>query len=88
MPGQKAGHARVGGYVIFRIVWFDRNQSQAPRRGDDTDFLERVEGIMKKAPSRAVARCAQLSQDEFVGLWSIALWALAAIYLLATFEIY
>jgi hypothetical protein len=43
---------------------------------------------MRKLPSRSVARRTSLSRDDFVGLWSLALWGLALVYLLATFEIY
>jgi hypothetical protein len=42
---------------------------------------------MKKVIPRAVARRAEISQEAFVGLWSTAMWVLAAIYLLATFSV-
>ena len=38
--------------------------------------------------SRSVARTAQLSTEEYVGLWSAALWALGAAYVLATVQIF
>jgi len=41
---------------------------------------------MKKAISRAATR--QVSSEAYVGLWGMALWALAAAYLLATFNIH
>jgi len=42
---------------------------------------------MKKVTARAVARQSGLSQEAFVGLWSTAMWVLAAVYLLATFSV-
>ena len=47
-----------------------------------------LEGVMRKIRSQAVAQRAQLSQEAYVGLWSTALWILAAIYLMTTFSIY
>lgn len=41
---------------------------------------------MQKA--RPVVRTAQLSTDEFVGLWTAALWAVAAAVLVASFQVY
>ena len=37
--------------------------------------------------SKPFARTLRLRSDEFVNLWTIALWTLAAAYLLATFTI-
>jgi hypothetical protein len=42
---------------------------------------------MKQVASRPVARAATAHQD-FVLWWSTALWALALVYLLATFSIH
>lgn len=43
---------------------------------------------MRQVAPRAVARRAEMSAQEFVGLCSTALWGLAAIFLLATFQVY
>lgn len=43
---------------------------------------------MRQVAPRAVARRSELSPQEFVGLCSTVLWGLAALYLLATFQIY
>lgn len=37
--------------------------------------------------SKPLSRALRLRSDEFVNLWTIALWTLAAAYLLATFTI-
>jgi hypothetical protein len=39
-------------------------------------------------PMRKQVACTlRLRSDEFVGLWTVALWTLAAVWLLATFTI-
>jgi len=43
---------------------------------------------MKRNTSRAVARTARLNTEEFAGLWTTALWVLAAAVLVATFQVY
>jgi hypothetical protein len=45
-----------------------------------------MEGVMKKAIAKAVAR--RVTEDEFdtVALWSTVLWAATLLYLLATFD--
>ena len=43
---------------------------------------------MQKFRSRAVAQRAAHWQEDFVGLWSSAMWILAAIYLAATVSIH
>lgn len=43
---------------------------------------------MRQVASRTAAQQAQMSAQEFVGLCSTALWGLAAIFLLATFQVY
>jgi hypothetical protein len=40
------------------------------------------------AVGTAVARRASIGQHEFVALWSTAMWLLAVVYLLATFQVY
>ena len=42
---------------------------------------------MKNIVSRTAAPRAAHWQDDSVGLWSAAMWILAAIYLLATFSL-
>lgn len=42
---------------------------------------------MKKSIPHTVARPEGLSREAFVGLWTLGLWALAAVYLLATFSV-
>jgi len=42
---------------------------------------------MKKVIPRTLARHGEISPEAFVGLWTLALWALAALYLLATFSV-
>jgi len=41
---------------------------------------------MRKAIPRAVAQHDEISREAYIGLWSLGLWALAALYLLATFS--
>jgi hypothetical protein len=43
---------------------------------------------MRKATPRTVTRPAALDEHDMVGLWSTALWVLAAAVLLATFGIH
>lgn len=43
---------------------------------------------MQRSHSRSVAQTARLSTEEYVGLWSAALWVLAAAFILATFQVY
>ena len=42
---------------------------------------------MNKISPRTVARHVSLSREAFVGLWTLGLWGVAALYLLATFSI-
>lgn len=48
-------------------------------------LFNKVEGVMHM--SKPVGRTLRLRSDEFVALWTIALWTLAAAYLLTTFTI-
>jgi len=41
---------------------------------------------MRKVSSRAVVK--SVNQQDFVAIWSITLWGLAAVYLLITFQVY
>ena len=42
---------------------------------------------MKKAIPRTIAQPREVSPEAFVGLWTLGLWALAALYLLVTFTV-
>ncbi len=46
------------------------------------------EGDMKPKVSRAVAQRATYQQEDFVALWSTAMWIGGAIYLLATLHVF
>jgi hypothetical protein len=46
-----------------------------------------MEGVMRKAVARAVARRANEDEQATVLLWSAALWVAALIFLLATFDV-
>jgi len=65
---------------------FDPHQSGQVRRKKNAAFALMGDVIMKKAVARAATR--QVSSEAYVGLWSMALWALAAAYLFATFGIH
>ncbi len=43
---------------------------------------------MNKITSRAVARVEKLNRADLAGEWTAALWLLAAVFLLATFQFY
>lgn len=43
---------------------------------------------MHKRASRAIARAAVSEQQNSVALWTMGLWGLALVYLLATFSVY
>jgi hypothetical protein len=45
-----------------------------------------MEGIMRKVTARAVAQ--PVSRPSFAAEWSLALWILAAAFLLVTFQVY
>ena len=44
--------------------------------------------MMKRVSARAIARRDMTEQQDFVAWWATAMWALAAVYLLATFAPY
>lgn len=43
---------------------------------------------MPQRASRAIARTAVSEQQNSVALWTMGLWGLALVYLLATFSVY
>lgn len=57
-----------------------------PRHGVASS--RQLEDVMRKATPRTVTRPAALDEHDMVGLWSTALWVLAAAVLLATFGIH
>jgi hypothetical protein len=59
-----------------------------PLRRDGVAVPTQAEDIMHKASPRPAARRATLDALDMVGLWSTALWILAAVVLLMTFRSY
>ena len=66
---------------------FDRDQIRARRRRDDA-AVQPMEDTMHKVTARAAARPANEQNPVYATEWSIALWALALVFLLATFQVY
>ncbi len=85
-----SGRRAAGGirYVLLLSQPFDGDQTRARLRHDDARCLKRTEGIMNRITSRAVARVEKLNRADLAGEWTAALWLLAAVFLLATFQIY
>ena len=74
-------------YVHLLMAAFDRDQVPASLRRDDAP-AQLMEGIMTKITSRAAARVKVLNREDLASEWTIALWLLAAAFLVATFQIY
>lgn len=65
----------------------DTNQLAAGRAGDDAASFEQ-EDVMHKRASRAIAEAAMSEAGNSVAWWTMGLWGLALVYLLATFSVY
>ena len=74
-------------YVLPLMAAFDRDQIRAPRHRDDAG-VQSMEGIMHKVTARAAARPANEQNSAYAAEWTMALWALALVFLLATFQVY
>jgi hypothetical protein len=72
---------------MIRRPRFDRDQTGAtgPR---NYAASSRQEAFMRKSVSRVATARAAHSHENFVALWSTALWVLALVYLLTTFRVY
>jgi hypothetical protein len=66
---------------------FDSDQTGARLRRHDARSSQCQEAAMKKVTARATAQPA-MPAHEAVAIWTVALWLLAAVFLLTTVQIY
>jgi hypothetical protein len=65
---------------------FDSDQTGARLRRHDARSSQCQEAAMKKVTARAIARSATPVREAEI--WTVALWLLAAVFLLTTVKIY
>lgn len=73
--------------VYLLIPAFDRNQTDGTLIRRRCFLQKRQDHVMKNAVPRTIAQQHEISPEAFVGLWTLGLWALAALYLLVTFSV-